>query len=65
MTQPTAINLLPNEYIHGLGYYPLEVNLDRCSTSCNTFTDLLIRAYVPNNTSDLNLSVFYMITGMN
>ena len=65
MTQPTAINWLPNEYIHGLGYYSFEVNLDRCSGSCNILTDLLNRVYIPNNTSDLNLSVFNMITGMN
>ena len=50
MPQPTAINLLPYKYIHGLGYYPFEVNLNRCSGSCNTLTDLLSRVCVPNNT---------------
>lgn len=65
MAQPTAINLLPNEYIYALGYYPFEVNLDRCSGSYNTFTDLLNRVCVPNNISDLNLNVFNLITGMN
>ena len=32
-TQPTNINLHPNEYTQGLRYYPSEVNLDRCVKS--------------------------------
>ena len=30
MTQPTRINLHPNEYIQGLLYCSFAVNLDRC-----------------------------------
>ena len=33
MTQPTHINLHPNEYIQGLHYHPFVVNLDRCTGS--------------------------------
>ena len=29
-TQPTLINLHPNEYSQGLHYYPFSVNLDNC-----------------------------------
>ena len=50
-TQPTTINLHPNEYTQGLRYYPFVVNLDRCDVS--------------NKTEDLNLSVLNMITGIN
>ena len=42
MTQPTLINLRPNEYIEGLRYYPFAVKLDRCVGSCNTVNDLCI-----------------------
>ena len=40
MTQPTLINLHPNEFNQGLRYYPLLVNLDRCVRSCNTLNVL-------------------------
>ena len=30
LTQPTPINLNPNEYIEGLCYHPFVVSLDRC-----------------------------------
>ena len=35
-TQPTLINLYPNEYTRGLCNYQFVVNLDRCVGSCNT-----------------------------
>ena len=40
ITQPTLINLYPNEYIERLCYYPFAVNLDRCMEKCNTLNDL-------------------------
>ena len=40
MTQPTLINLHPNEYGQELHYYPFAINLDRCTRSCNTLDDL-------------------------
>ena len=40
MTQPTLINLHPNEYIQGLYHYPFAVNLDKCVRSYNTLNDL-------------------------
>ena len=54
MTQPTLINLHPNEYSQGLLYYPLAVNLDRCVGSCNILNYLSNKVYVPNKTEDLN-----------
>ena len=65
IAQPTLINLHPNEYIQGLRYYPLALNLDRCMGSCNTINDLSNRACVANKSEDLDLRVFNVITGIN
>ena len=65
MTQPTLINLHPNEYSQEFHYYPSAVKLDRCAGSCNTLNDLSNKVCIPNKTDDLNLSVFNMITGIN
>ena len=64
-TQPTLINLQPNEYTQGLRYYPFAVNLDRCTGNCNTLNDLSNRICVANKIEDLNLHVFNMIKGVN
>ena len=40
MSQPTPINLHPNEYSQEFHYYPLVVNLGRCVGSCNTLNHL-------------------------
>ena len=61
MTEPTLINLHPNE----LRYYPFAANLDRCFGSCNNLDDLSSKVCVPNETEDLNLHVFNWITGIN
>ena len=65
MTQPTLINLHPNEYSQELNYYLFVVKFDRFVGSCNTLDDLSNKVCVSNKTEDLNLSVFNMITGMN
>ena len=57
-TQPTLINLHPNQYTQGLHYYPFAVNLDRCVGSYNTLNDLSNTVCIPNNAEDLNLSIF-------
>ena len=36
MTQPTRIDLHPNEYRQELRYYPFTVKLDKCAESCNS-----------------------------
>ena len=64
MIQPTLINLYPNEYSQEFHYYPFAVKLDRCAGSCNTLNDLSNKICVPNKT-DLNLSVFNIIIGIN
>ena len=48
ITQPTLINLHPNEYIQGLPYYPLAINLDKCVESFNTLNDLSSKVCVPD-----------------
>ena len=65
INQRTLINLRPNEYSQELRYYPFTVNLNRCAGSYNTLDDLSSRICVPNETEDLNLHVFNMITGIN
>ena len=65
MTRPTIINLYPNEYRQEFHYYPFAVNLDRCVKSCNTFNDLSNKVCITNNTEDLILSVFKLITEIN
>ena len=65
-TQPTIINLHPNEYFQGLHYYPFAVNLGRCVGSYNTvINDLSNKVCASNKTEDLNLSMFKMMTGIN
>ena len=58
-------NLLCNEYSQELHYYPLTVNLDKCTGSCNTLDHLSNKVCVPNETEDLNMYVFNMITKIN
>ena len=66
MTQPSLVNLQPNDkYIEGLCYHLFAVNLDKCMRSCNTLNDPSNKVCVPNITKDLNLSVFNMITRIN
>ena len=65
MTQPTIINLHPNECSQEFHYYLFAVKLDRCLGRCNTLNDLSNKVCVPNKTEDLNLSVFSMITRIN
>ena len=62
MTQPTLINLNPNEYSQELLHYSFEVNLDRCIGSYNTLNDLSNKVCIPNKAEDINLIVFNMIT---
>ena len=45
-----------------LHYYPFVLTLDRWVGSCNTLNDLSNKAYIPNKTEDLNLSMSNMIT---
>ena len=65
MTQPTFINLHPNEYSQEFQCYSFAVKLDRCVGSCNTLNDLSNKIGVPDKTEDLNLSLFNIITGIN
>ena len=65
ITQPTLINLHPNEYSQEFHYYPFAVKLDRCVGSCNNLNDLSNKVCIPNKTEDLNLTVLNMMTGIN
>ena len=61
----SLINLQPNEYCHKSHYYPFAVILGRCIGSCNSLTDLSNKICVPNETEDLNLGLFNMVTRIN
>ena len=65
MTQPTLINLHPNECDQGLFYYPFAVNFDGCVGSCNTLDELSYRVFIPNKAEVLSLNVFSIIKGIN
>ena len=65
MTQPILINLHPNSSSQELRYYSFAVNLDKCTGSYNTLDGLSSRVCVQNETENLNLHVFNMITGIN
>ena len=58
------INLHPSGYSQELHYYQFAVNLDGCLRSCSTLNDLSNKVCVSNKTKDLNLSTFYMNTGI-
>ena len=47
MTQPTVVNLRPDEYTEILRYYLFTVDLDRRMGSCNTLKDLSNKVCVP------------------
>ena len=52
MTQPTLINLHPNEYSRQLQYYPSAAKLDKFVGSCNILNYLSNKVYPPNKTED-------------
>ena len=64
VAEPSLNNLHVNEYTQALPYYPFAVFLDRCIGSCNTlnFNDLSNGVFVLNQTEDVDLKVFNMIT---
>ena len=64
-TQPSLIDLHPNEYSQEFHYYPFPVKLDKWVGSCNTLHDLFKKVCVVNKTEDLNVSVFNIIRGIN
>ena len=63
--QPTLINLHPNEYSQEFHHHLFSVKLDRWVGSCTTIKELPNKVCIPNDTEDLNLSVFNTITGKN
>ena len=65
MIQPTLTNLQLNEYSQEFRYCSFAVKLASCVGSCSTLNDLSNKVCVLNETEDLNLNVFNMITGIN
>ena len=48
MSQPTLINLHPNEYSQERHYYPFDLKLDTCAQSCNALKGVSNKICVPN-----------------
>ena len=48
-----------------LHHFPLMVCLDRCNGSCNTLDNLSRRIGALDETKDVNLNVFNVVTGIN
>ena len=65
MTRPTLIGLITDEHNQGLHYYQFLVNLDKRKGNYNSLDDPSNKICVPNETEDINLRVFYMITRIN
>ena len=55
MTQPTFINLHPNEYNQEFHYYPFPVKVDRCVGSYNTLNDLSNMKYVSQTQQKISI----------
>ena len=49
------IDLNPDEYNHGLRYYPVMVDLDSCDGLCNTLDDTCGRIRVQTKHVNVNL----------
>ena len=62
ITRHTLNSLYSNEYMKGLSYYPLAVNLDRHMESFDTLNYLSNKVCDPKKTEHLNLSIFDMVT---
>ena len=58
MIRPTLIDLNPVE----LNYYPLLINLDKCTRSCNVLSPKIC---VPKEKKDINVKGFNLITNKN
>ena len=61
MTQPSLINLHPNEYGQEFHWCAFANYIG----NCNTLNDFSNKACFPNKTEDLDLSMDNMITGIN
>ena len=63
------LNLLLLFYIlinsHKFHYYPFAFKLDKCIGNYNNYNDLSNKVCVPNQSEDLHLCMFNMITGIN
>ena len=65
MTQPTFINLHPNDYSQEFHYQQFAIKLNIYIGSCNTVNNLSNKVCVSHKTEDLNLITFNKITGIN
>ena len=58
-------NLHTSEYSQECHYYTFAVTVDKWVESCNILNDWINNLCLPNNTENLNVNVFNMVTGIN
>ena len=56
MPRPKILDV--NEGVGEALFYPYNVQVNKCSGSCNTFDDPMARLCVPNNIKNVNIKVF-------
>ena len=56
MSRPKILDV--NEGVGEALFYPYNVQVNKCSGSCNTFDDPMARLCVPNNIKNVNIKVF-------
>ena len=61
MARPKIINTDANEPV----FYPLSINVNKCSGDCNTINDPMAKLFVPDVVKDLNVKVFNMLARIN
>ena len=60
-TRPTLININSKE----TNFYPFNVSVNKCGTSCNTIDDPYHRVCVPNKVKNKNVKVFTLMSCVN
>ena len=58
-------NLHTSEYSQECHYYTFAVTVDKWVESCNILNDWINNLCLPNNTENLNVNVFNMVTRIN
>ena len=61
MARPKIIDVNKNEIV----FYPLSINVNKCSVNCNNTNDPMAKLCVPDITKNTNIKVFNMLARIN
>ena len=61
MSRPKIIQTNANEPV----FYPLSINLNKCSRDCNNINDPMAKLCVPNIVKDMNIKVLNLLARIN